>query len=115
MDVSKSSKSNDAAPTAKHSPAPWTPLDGEENTDFAGYVVLDAKGHMVADCNISTPGRDFEAEDDENQANHFVCAAAPDLLAACKDMLEKIDRMYPNDWSGTKSAARAAISKAEGH
>jgi hypothetical protein len=48
------------------------------------------------------------------EANARLIAAAPDLLAACRDMLEKIHRLYPLDWQGTKGMARAAIAKAEG-
>lgn len=47
-------------------------------------------------------------------ANARLISAAPDLLAACRDMLAKIERMYPDDWTGTKALARAAIAKAEG-
>jgi hypothetical protein len=65
--------------------APWKSLDGEDHADFGGYVVLDAGGRMVADCNIFHPdGRD---NDPANRTRARLIAAAPDLLAACKAVL----------------------------
>jgi len=54
---------------------------------------------------------------DEQQANAHLIAAAPDLLAACEDMLDALDAEYPNGKAGSKTdaayqATRAAIAKA---
>jgi hypothetical protein len=78
----------------QHTPGPW-----KIRTLAVGYHVIEG--------NTGQHVTDFVKSQDAG-----LIAAAPELLDACRDMLEKIHRMYPNDWSGTKAKARAAITKA---
>ncbi len=77
---------------------------------------LHAEGNLIMDAEQRIVGSAFSTwiERPEREANARLWAGAADLFAACKDMLEKIARHYPNDWTGTQMTARQAIAKVEG-
>lgn len=83
-----------------HTPGPWGV--GEKRGVWVGPVVMaDSRGRGVA----------FVCG--ESDANARLIAAAPDLLAACEELL-----IYLGDWDDpeneTCAAARRAIAKAKG-
>jgi hypothetical protein len=99
---------------------PWKSLDGREHPELAGYVVLGADGVIVADCNIFGCG---DARPEEVcRDNARLIAAAPDLLQACRNIVQGVERyikLYTDEQltGGIASAARCAkeaISKVEG-
>lgn len=94
---------------ARHTPGPWTFDDNMGCRDIRG-----ADGKPIA----STHGL---ANDDEDQANARLIAAAPELLAALKTALKCIEycrEHHPDAQSGTgfpvEIELRAIIAKAEG-
>ena len=81
----------------KHSPGPWTrPVHG---------VIADAKGITVADLTWVTTEHD--------EANACLIAAAPDLLAACKAVVDEDGFRGSALMRKRIEAMRAAIAKAE--
>ena len=88
-----------------HTPGPWTC----DVTDFGGantnsfYVLIDANSHSVA--RVLTHSRPYEA-------NAALIAAAPDMLAALKDLVRASDG-HP-DSLAARRYARNVIAKAEG-
>jgi hypothetical protein len=96
-------------PAADHTPGPWRAIDHETEP----CRVYDADGNMVADV--------FCTDMPGGTENARLIAAAPDLLAACKVLVNEV--LYLKDDgtlpSGVENhpamfAARAAILKAEG-
>lgn len=92
---------------AKHTPRPWRigPLQEiiaaiPKNDPEGGFAIAEVYGDFGID-----PSRDPEAH-----ANARLIAAAPDLLAACKEVLRCA--CLPDSWA---EPVRAAIAKAEGH
>jgi hypothetical protein len=86
--------------TAKHTPGPW-------KWDGGGYV--DAPAGCIAGINAtSSPS--------VSEANARLIAAAPELLAACRVLLEGIDDHWATTEAGINAIdyARIAISKATG-
>lgn len=87
-----------------HTPGPWeVAMPGEVDEH---YAVLDGFGHTA-----SVYGYPEEAS--AALANARLIAAAPDLLAACEELL-----IYLGDWNDMEDetcvAARRAIAKARG-
>lgn len=97
--------------TQQHTPGGWTarPHPNQDST----YVVYDVFGDVLT------------YDEDEDEANARLIAAAPDLLAAC----QAIDEMWSDDGEGGRcdpidarsdqvrvlwTAARAAIARATG-
>lgn len=103
-----------------HTPGPWTIHGwGEDNYE------VNADDETV--CNV--PGFDDETVDsDRAEANARLIAAAPELLAACRSLVDEIDswvwvnvggKVRAFEVSGGYAAylqnlVRAAIAKAEG-
>lgn len=86
--------------TATHSPAPW-----KREIRFGPWIV-DANGATVvtlANASLAEPVTD---------ANANLIAAAPDLLAALKGMLDQPED--PINYDRMMMQAEAAIAKAEG-
>jgi len=84
---------------SKHTPGPWA-------WDVDYDVVLGSNKSTV--CKIAT-GEDREEED----ANARLIAAAPDLLVACRGLVEAADlRLGAGAIKSALDLARAAISKA---
>lgn len=86
----------------EHTPGPWTAIE-EEHT----YVIRDADDDPVV----------WEYGGIDNEANAWLIAAAPDLLAVCIGILECLDEK--DRWTSVsrKFAAeslRKAIAKARG-
>ena len=105
---------------AAHTPGPW---QIEWNAAQSG------EGHYITDSNDMGELSRIAAvlfhddADGETRANARLLAAAPELLAACKSMIEWDDREHDHavDFSARMAlcdaafnAARAAIAKAEG-
>lgn len=97
--------------TAQPTPGPWevSPLDGEKVRDHRNEVGIAVMSG-------------YYREVDERQANARLIAAAPDLLAALKELLELFDSNGTEfdtvqEWETVKSAAAnkaaKAIAKAE--
>lgn len=87
-----------------HTPGPWeVAMPGEVDEH---YAVLDGFGHTA-----SVYG--YPEENAAALANARLISAAPDLLAACEELL-----IYLGDWddmeNDTCAAARKAIAKAKG-
>ena len=80
---------------SKHTPGPWTFV--HEGGIDGGYFI-DAKEDVV----VLPRGR-------LNEADARLIAAAPDLLAALKAVMEAAEK-----WSPAIDQGRAAIAKAEG-
>lgn len=101
---------------SKHTPGPWTTDDSlaDEAGEF-GIAILakwqDGSAVRVADCPVGEV-------DPETYANARLIAAAPDLLAALRDLVENINDPtcsideLRNDVSFADS--RAAIARATG-
>jgi len=89
----------------KHTPGPWK----------AGpFNVIADSGAIVADCcaRDAITGTPAPAE---YAANAKLIAAAPDLLAVCKMVLDRHSYQGTGEpWSDLFKAAREAIAKAEG-
>lgn len=62
-----------------HTPGPWQVVPPERA--IHPWIVGDHECGSVADCEPPGPWMSFE----EAAANARLCAAAPDLLAACKE------------------------------
>jgi hypothetical protein len=95
----------------KHTPGPWH-WDGRQ----AGYgsLVSESGAEVLAD--IDYEGLNLHGDDKE--ADACLIAASPDLLEACRKLVEAEDANSPLDRNMMKDdaviLARAAIAKAEG-
>lgn len=95
----------------KHTPGPWRVTNS--------VLVMDKTNRVVADCNIDFSGKTPLKTGLENAANARMIAAAPELLAACKQFVKFANggkhpkwKSYLNTIAGYKM--EEAISKAEG-
>lgn len=90
-----------------HTPGPWVVWEGHAEV-FAGPAKSNTPGMIrgtrgiVANCESD----DFGENEDEQEANARLIAAAPDLLEALRCLLSGVP--------GAEVTARAAIAKAEG-
>ena len=89
-----------------HTPAPWQVISDVPMAEIGYRAILAQDGETI--CNPSPMGG----------ANARLIAAAPNLLAALRDLL-RVDcmaeaGMYRADRSEVQDRARAAIAKAEG-
>jgi hypothetical protein len=88
---------------AEHTPAPWR---------NACFQVYGPKGEKL--CHTGG-GNLPPSRSDESEANARLIAAAPDLLIACKRLLEvEPPRLITGEERETFRLASAAIAKAEG-
>lgn len=83
-----------------HTPGPWEPVD----TKTGGFhVYADSSTHVASWMSLD---------------NARLIAAAPDLLAACKDVVELLEGIDPDHVQGSgprkMEYAKKAIAKAEG-
>ena len=96
----------------KFSIAPWK-LSHSHSHEYIRYI-RDAQGHHIAHvCDID----DGVANDytDQAIANARLMSAAPDLLAALRDLLDEADLGEVDEYTAPKiEAARAAIARATG-
>lgn len=95
----------------KHTPGPWAISEGRKLRQEAscGSVPIKSPGNDLALCSVAT----YQRESGEWEANARLIAAAPDLLAALKNLAcpahfgsRCLDRDY--------QMALAAIAKADG-
>lgn len=94
----------------KHTPGPWE-VDGED--------ILANSGDTTVAMTFWTNQR---CPDDECRANARLIAAAPELLAACEELLKLVDDLEgmaampltPECTSKEVAKAKAAIAKAKG-
>jgi len=86
----------------KHSPGPWS---WGRDVDEAINVYFDDDGDGVPDAEVFAS----DAPDDNAEANTCLIVAAPDLLAACEEML----RAQVCGPCALCDKARAAIAKAK--
>ncbi len=96
-----------------HTPGPWRVMP--ESQAQSPWIVGDAEGGSIADCEPCGPWMPDEVAD----ANARLIASAPDLLAALRGYLDARPQCECTPHSGcqmakARSAARAAIAKAEG-
>ena len=87
--------------THTHTPGPWRYAPGE--------IVYGPSGESVASCRFVTNFKDT------NVANMRLVAAAPDLLAALKAMMNRYGDKSEHPFCDASISARAAIVKAEGN
>ena len=122
----------------KHTPGPWAAEIARvvpESEPFGFFIRHAERRRSVVNCNVyetATPVLPVEWRDapitltdwkghhytpDELVANALLIAAAPDLLASLRDMVDWLDdgnRQLSESASADVLKARAALSKAEG-
>jgi hypothetical protein len=88
---------------SEHTPGPWTPVECDGNADDIA-IAADDGGYVC--YSVAT------------EADALLIAAAPDLLAALKELIDQLEGIGIPDWHGAEGLsldqARAAINKAEG-
>lgn len=99
--------------SAKHTPGPWFPHEpiNAKRRDFGVVAVRPydpSRGAVRRIAWVGNAKNHNTGLQDELRANAYLIAAAPDLLAALKDVVRIADRNTVEF-----EAARAAISKAE--
>lgn len=91
-----------------HTPGPWATYP-PEFTDGECWTVQEDGGMTVRVCGGDSP---------ENRANANLIAAAPELLAAMKDLLDQMHAIGLPEWHGAEGLcfdrANAAVASAEG-
>jgi hypothetical protein len=100
-----------------HTPGPWQ-ISGPSKPDNVGgrdYAVLDEQTKIIAECYEKVGPSDTRPA----YANARLIAAAPELLQACKELVDIASglRRNPNRTYGAVDAiveAEKAIAKAEG-
>ncbi len=116
---------------SQHTPEPWEYENVSQAHDRSAYgVVKDADGKVLFDTlnsDVAVIHEEFDGEDgtvyrwdEAARTNLTLAAAAPDLLAACKEMLLRIKEYQDLDGllTAKERASRdkmiAAVAKAEG-
>lgn len=94
---------------SKHTPGPWAVVE-YGNWDAPTFAVHSSKGMRV--CFMATPGSHGDPEMIEADA-HLI-AAAPELLAIGKKLLDKFDSATKSVTQWDADELRDAIAKAEG-
>ena len=100
----------------KHTPGPWRPESESRSPDGSDLLVTTADGaYSIADCRMQCTG---VGSVDEAEANARLIAAAPDLLAELRALVEGIERAAAAgvDLSGYVGTGRALalIARVEG-
>jgi hypothetical protein len=98
--------------TAKHTPGPWE----ASRWRVCGRIDTDRI------CVICDTAHNAKSRTPENEANARLIAAAPDLLAACQQLLKDFNQLWLDTTDGEHgepldqgpNMARAAIAKATG-
>lgn len=95
-----------------HTPGPWRWDKGVDDDPTRCFVTQGIQGqpeYVIAEIQNGAPGDCLETE----EANARLIAAAPDLLAACKEFVRKCEC---GEAKSVRSYAQmaAAIAKAEG-
>lgn len=94
-----------------HTPGPW-----RTTTAYDDPAVIDYDGRIIA---MAVMDEDDPQELETIVANARLLAAAPELLAACREAVSAITYLLSNDdddpnYADTLNTLAAAISKAEG-
>lgn len=101
----------------KHTPGPWS------SNPFSMTGAVWAENEFIASVYPNAPkgwdGLSAYHRSDEMKANAQLIAAAPDLLAALKEVSDWINNWSPDfimdeEWPDTDEKLRAAIARAEG-
>ena len=75
-----------------HTPGPWTVDDGAQDHPGMHPVVRDASGKCIADVGNA---EDWVRAKSEWEANAHLIAAAPNLLALARELLEALEENVP--------------------
>ncbi len=100
----------------KHTPGEWK-AHVEVDPKTGGVWVGPPNDHENVICDI-VGRKGAAAWTEEDHANAYLIAAAPDLLAACKAWLKHYDEFVRDKQIGDEpgiAEMRAAVAKAEGH
>ena len=101
----------------KHTPGPWGTANMTEGRCSTPQLYVISESEQIARIShIQGHGRQGEAANiDERIANARLIAAAPELLAACKALVQQIDNGSSLTGGEVQvENARAAIAKAQG-
>jgi len=90
--------------TAKHTPGPWSVLHGRR------LYIFDAQKEIIATI-TSDPGRNREQEQ-VDEANARLIAAAPDLLTALRELVAVYDCGHVPDIGAAIERSRVTIDEA---
>jgi len=96
----------------KHTPGPWEvgPQDWSRTRVFQEQQ---GSRRILANCDLNEL-RETHGYQEEALANARLIAAAPDLLAACRDVLEFLDNGTPlHPGSFLEQEIRAVVTRAE--
>lgn len=96
-----------------HTPGPWTTKRAQLPVDGAFDHAIIASGTVIAEAF----GRSGVTIYHDSEANARLIAAAPDLLAACRQALASLEWTGIGDVPSVRTVEReirAAIAKAEG-
>ena len=95
-------------PYTPHTPGPWL-IDGESGNEGEAETIVAGDGSRTIawTCNTFDPEADDgcgeEIITDEDRANGYLIAAAPDMLEALQEARDELinlyERVYPNDES----------------
>lgn len=103
-----------------HTPGPWELIEGDIwSAPIEGGCTM-AKGRCMVAQVRGWGHLQYRPDGEEMQdANGRLIAAAPDLLAALRDLVaissgKHDDNAYNEEWTAAEDRARAAIAKAEG-
>ncbi len=89
-----------------HTPGPWT-IEIDHSCDEAEFIRTEFDGEMFDIATLSN-------ESGNVNSNARLIAAAPDLLAALRSIIESSDANCGDSLANAISAARAAIARATG-
>jgi hypothetical protein len=106
---------------AKHTPGPWKVVPFSDPSKTIPHIMATSQSQTGHPIEIAVLWASAVDSPEECIANARLIAAAPDLLAAMKDMLSGwryIRRnhgdLYGVGWDRCENSARAAIAKAGG-
>jgi len=102
----------------KHTKGPWSKSHNEGyghdlciGSEFAFANLKPVKHKVRFICDVRGPGREWNCPSEETLANANLIAAAPELLEACKKLLEDLRVFYKE--VKTKNVTSVTIRRAE--
>jgi len=98
---------------AEHTPGPWFVSVHDDNNETV-VRCRENQGYEPIICNCEYDNIDIVTVE-ELAANARLIAAAPNLLAACKDLVRRAETMTDGEWGEPEeiAQAKAAIAQAE--
>ena len=97
---------------SNHTPGPWKLIEGpQEFSPDAAWIIGSDSSETICDV-LSSDCVAAPSDEEEIHANALLIAAAPDLLAACKELRLFIGSDY--DTRDLANLLDAAIAKATG-